>query len=67
VTVPALYVAGDRDLVVKFRVPNRRSPTSRTRWPQLRKHIVCRGAVIGTQQERANESMPRMIGFLKSL
>jgi pimeloyl-ACP methyl ester carboxylesterase len=66
VTVPALYVAGDRDLVVKFpgaeqvlaNLPNTVRSSAST---------SCSGLWPLDQQERAREVNEAMIGFLKSL
>jgi pimeloyl-ACP methyl ester carboxylesterase len=67
VTVPALYVAGDRDLVVKFPGAEQTIANLAKTVPQLRKHIVLAGCGHWTQQERANEVNAAMIGFLDSL
>ena len=64
VTVPALYVAGDRDLVVKF--PGAQQALANT-VPRLRKHIVLPGCGRWTQQERATDVNAAMVEFLKSL
>ena len=67
VTVPALYVAGDRDLVVKFPGAEQMIANLAKTVPQLRKHIVLAGCGHWTQQERANEVNAETIGFLDSL
>jgi pimeloyl-ACP methyl ester carboxylesterase len=67
VTVPALYVAGDRDLVVKFRGAEQTIANLANTVPQLRKQIMLPGCGHWTQQERANEVNAAMIGFLQSL
>jgi len=67
VTVPALYVAGDRDLVVKFPGAEQTIANLANTVPQLRKQIMLPGCGHWTQQERANEVNAAMIGFLKSL
>ncbi len=67
VTVPALYVAGDRDLVVKFPGAEQTIANLAKTVPQLRKHIVLAGCGHWTQQERANEVNAETIGFLNSL
>jgi len=64
VTVPALYVAGDRDLVVKF--PGAQQTLANAA-PQLRKHIVLPVCGHWTQQERATDVNAAMGEFLKSL
>jgi pimeloyl-ACP methyl ester carboxylesterase len=67
VRVPALYIAGDRDLVVRFRgmeyiiasLPN---------WvPQLRESRMLTGCGHWTQQERVHEVNTAMIDFLRNL
>ncbi len=67
VTVPALYVAGDRDLVVKAPGAEQTIANLAKTVPQLRKHIVLAGCGHWTQQERANEVNAETIGFLNSL
>ena len=68
VTVPALYIAGDRDLVVKFPgIEATRSPTFASIVPQLRRQVMLPGCGHWTQQERASEVNAAMIEFLKSL
>jgi pimeloyl-ACP methyl ester carboxylesterase len=67
VTVPALYVAGDRDLVVKFRGMDKLIPNLRSFVPQLRDTIMLEGCGHCTQQERPAEVNAAMIGFLKGL
>jgi len=67
VTVPALYVAGDRDLVVKAPGAEQTIANLAKTVPLLRKHIVLAGCGHWTQQERANEVNAAMIGFLNSL
>jgi len=67
VTVPALYVAGDRDLVVKFPGVEQLLANLKSTVPQLRKQIMLPGCGHWTQQERATEVNAAMIEFLKSL
>jgi pimeloyl-ACP methyl ester carboxylesterase len=67
VTVPALYVAGDRDLVVKFPGAEQVLANLSNTVPQLRKHIMLPGCGHWTQQERAGEVNAAMIEFLQSL
>src|SRR5207249_6776537 len=55
VSVPALYVAGDRDLVVRFRGMNQLIPNLRKFVPQLRGTIMLPGCGHWTQQERPDE------------
>ncbi len=59
VTVPALFVAGDRDLVT--------ASTLGTVVPHLRKSIMLPGCGHWTQQERPAEVNAAMLDFLKTL
>jgi pimeloyl-ACP methyl ester carboxylesterase len=67
VTVPALYMAGDRDLVVKFRGFDRLIGNLEFFVPNLRDVVLLPGCGHWTQQERASEVNKAMIGFLESL
>ena len=67
VTVPALYVAGDRDLVMAFRGMEELIPNLANFVPQLRRTIILPGCGHWTQQERAAEVNAAMIDFLRSL
>jgi len=67
VSVPALYMAGDRDLVVAFRGMDQVIAGLKTFVPQLRETVMLPGCGHWTQQERANEVNARMIRFLQSL
>jgi pimeloyl-ACP methyl ester carboxylesterase len=67
VTVPALYVAGDRDLVLAFRGMDRLLPALKQFVPYLRQTIILPGCGHWTQQERPNEVNAAMLGFLKTL
>ena len=67
VTVPALYVAGDRDLVVAFRGAEELIANLSKFVPQLRTKIMLPGCGHWTQQERAAEVNAAMIGFLRDL
>ena len=67
VMVPALYVAGDRDLVVRFRGMDQLIPNLAKFVPQLRGTIMLPGCGHWTQQERAGEVNAAMIEFLRSL
>lgn len=67
VTVPALYVAGDRDLVVAFRGMDQLLPALKQFVPDLRQTIMLPGCGHWTQQERASEVNVAMLAFLKSL
>ena len=67
VTVPALYMAGDRDLVVAFRGMDQLIPNLTKFVPQLRETIMLPGCGHWTQQERAREVNAAVIGFLRGL
>jgi pimeloyl-ACP methyl ester carboxylesterase len=65
VTVPALYMAGDRDFVV---VVNSQSiATQSAMVPKLRQPVMLAGCGHWTEQERAPEVSTAMIDFLRSL
>ena len=67
VTVPALYVAGDRDLVLRF--PGAQDLLGRLEHfvPSLRGKMILPGCGHWTQQERPAEVNQAMLGFLRSL
>jgi pimeloyl-ACP methyl ester carboxylesterase len=67
VTVPALYVVGDRDLVVAFPSMDKLIPNLSKFVPQLRQTIMLPGCGHWTQQERPHEVNTAMIDFLRSL
>ena len=67
VTVPALYVAGDRDLVVHFRGAAELIASLTKFVPNLRKTIMLPGCGHWTQQERAVEVNGALIEFLRGL
>ena len=67
VTVPALYVAGDRDLVLAFKGMDRLVPALRQFVPNLRETIILPGCGHWTQQERADEVNAAMLKFLRAL
>jgi pimeloyl-ACP methyl ester carboxylesterase len=67
VTVPALYVAGDRDLVVAFRGMDQLIPNLNKFVPRLRRTIMLPGCGHWTQQERPQDVNAAMIDFLKSI
>ncbi len=66
VTVPALYMAGDRDLVVAFRGMDQLIPNLSKFVPQLRETIILRGCGHWTQQERPQEVNAAMIAFIRT-
>jgi pimeloyl-ACP methyl ester carboxylesterase len=67
VTVPALYVAGDRDLVVAFRGMDQLIPNLSKFVPRLRKTLMLPGCGHWTQQERPKEVNAAMVDFLRDL
>ena len=67
VTVPALYVAGDRDLVVAFRGMDRQIANLQRFVPRLRGLIMLPGCGHWTQQERPAEVSGAMLDFLHSV
>jgi len=67
VTVPALYVAGDRDLVVAFRGMDQLIPNLQKFVPHLRKTVMLPGCGHWTQQERPEEVNAAMVDFLRGL
>ena len=67
VTVPALYMAGDRDPVVKFPGMDRHIADMAKLVPQLRDTIMLPGCGHITQEERAGEVSAAMIDFLRDL
>ncbi len=67
VSVPALYVAGDRDLVVAFRGMDELLPNLKNYVPQLRRTLLLPGCGHWTQQERPAEVNAAMIDFLRGL
>lgn len=67
VSVPALYVAGERDLVLAFPGAAELVANLKTFVPGLRETIILPGCGHWTQQERAAEVNAAMIGFLRAL
>lgn len=67
VTVPALYVAGDRDLVVGFRGTQQLLANLSSHVPQLRGKVMLSGCGHWTQQERPDAVNAAMIDFLRTL
>ena len=64
-TIPALYMAGDRDFVAA--VNSQFIATQSTLVPKLRPAIMLPGCGHWTEQERAPEVSAAMIDFLRSL
>lgn len=67
VSVPALYIAGDLDVVVSFPGMNQVIADLSRFVPQLRGTIMLEGCGHWTQQERPNEVSTAMIDFLRTL
>jgi len=67
VVVPALYIAGDRDLVLAFRGMDQLLPALKHFVPNLRETIILSGCGHWTQQERPQEVNAAVIKFLRSL
>ena len=67
ITVPALYMAGDRDLVVAFRGMDQIIAGLAHNVPNVRGTIMLPGCGHWTQQERASEVNAAMIDFLRRL
>ncbi len=67
VTVPALYVAGDRDLVVGFPGMTQLIPILKSFVPELRETIMLPGCGHWTQQERPEEVNAALLKFLRGV
>ena len=67
IDVPALYVAGERDLVVRLPGVDRAIGQLPLRVPQLRQTVMLAGCGHWTQQERPREVNAALLGFLGSL
>ncbi len=65
VDVPALYVAGDRDLVLAFRGMDQLLPNLKRAIPNLVDMIILPGCGHWTQQERPEEVNAALCSFLK--
>jgi pimeloyl-ACP methyl ester carboxylesterase len=65
VTVPALYIAGDRDLVLTFRGADELIRNLSKFVPRLQETIILPGCGHWTQQERPAEVNAAMIDFLR--
>jgi pimeloyl-ACP methyl ester carboxylesterase len=66
VGVPALYMAGTRDLVVAFPMMDRLIANLKLFVPQLRDTVMLEGCGHWTQQERPAEVNAALIEFLRS-
>jgi len=67
VTVPALYVAGDRDMMLAFPVMDRLLANLKVFVPALRGTLLLPGCGHWTQQERPGEVSAAMIEFIRGL
>ena len=67
VTVPALYIAGDRDVVVSFPGMERVIAGLSRFVPQLRGTVMLPGCGHWTQQERPKEVSTAMLDFLRGI
>jgi len=67
VTIPALYVAGDRDLVVRFPGMDQLISNLSKFVRNLRRTLMLPGCGHWTQQERAREVNDAMLQFLKGV
>jgi pimeloyl-ACP methyl ester carboxylesterase len=67
VTVPALYIAGDRDLILAFRGMDQIIASLSKFVPQLRGKLLFPGCGHWTQQERAQDVNQAVIEFLQRL
>ena len=67
ITVPALYIAGDRDPALAFPGVDRVVANLVNNVPQLRGKVILPGCGHWTQQEGASEVNAAMIDFLRQL
>jgi pimeloyl-ACP methyl ester carboxylesterase len=67
VTVPALYIAGDRDLVLAFRGMDQIIANLSKFVPHLRGTLLLPGCGHWTQQERAQEVNQAVVDFVRRL
>ena len=67
VTVPALYIAGDHDLVVHFPGADQLIANLKLFVPNLTKTIMLPGCGHWTQQERSSEVNAALIAFLREV
>ena len=67
VGLPALYIAGDRDLVVKFPGMDQLIGNLARFLPRLRRTVMLPGCGHWTQQERPGEVTDAILSFLKKL
>jgi pimeloyl-ACP methyl ester carboxylesterase len=67
VTVPALFIGGDRDMVMGFKGMDQLVPALKQFVPKLQESVILPGCGHWTQQERAREVNAAMLKFLRSL
>ncbi|HEY3596876.1 MAG TPA: alpha/beta hydrolase [Paraburkholderia sp.] len=67
IAVPALFVAGERDLVMQFRGMDQVLATLKQRVPLLQRSLILPGCGHWTQQERPKEVNAALIQFLDEL
>ena len=67
VSVPALFIAGDRDLVLRFRRMDLILANLNNYVPQLRTTLILPGCGHWTQQERPHEVNNAILTFLRQL
>ena len=66
-SIPALYIAGDRDLVLAFRGMDQIIANLSKFVPQLQGTLLLPGCGHWTQQERAQEVNQAMLDFVRRL
>jgi pimeloyl-ACP methyl ester carboxylesterase len=67
IAVPALYIAGDRDLVLTFQGMDKALANLAHSAPLLQKPLILPGCGHWTQQERPEEVNAALIGFLHQI
>jgi pimeloyl-ACP methyl ester carboxylesterase len=67
INVPALYAAGDRDVVLAFQGMDSAIATLPRNVPLLERAVLFPGCGHWTQQERPNEVNAALLGFLKAI
>src|ERR1700704_5652056 len=67
VSVPALYIAGDRDFLLSFPGTDQLLANQKTLVPGLRKIQMLPGCGHWTQQERPNEVSAALVEFIRAL
>ncbi|MFJ2391607.1 alpha/beta fold hydrolase [Streptomyces sp. NPDC087843] len=67
IEVPALYIGGDRDMVIGLRGPDATLRTVEQAAPRLWRGLILPGCGHWTQQERPDEVNRQLLGFLAQL